>query len=515
MVNFLFLSVLALWTGTKVSEALPVSDAEVLAALRERAPSLVDCLTSKNVPISLISSPNYAQLAKPYNLALPYKPAAITLPTTTQHVSDSVVCAASSNTKVQAKSGGHSYASFSSGGKDGSLVVDLEGFQEITVDGSTNIAKVGGGVRLGNLAEGIFKQGGRALPHGTCPGVGIGGHFTHGGYGHDSRLWGLALDTIVGLDVVLANGSYVHATETDYSDIYYALRGAADSFGVITTFYLQTRAAPAETVVFSISIPDVLSSAQNAANSFLALQTFALDASIVDRKLSFGVYLDGSSFNIGGMYFDTADKFNNDIKPAMLKGLPAPSTSSVQSLDWLAALTNLAGGPLTTPTTGYDAHDTFLAKSIVTQESCPLTQAALESFFAYILTEGRNSPSPWFSIINLNGGPDSQINAKSLDFSSYSHRSSLWTFQNYGYTANNQPPFTDSIKNFVIGLSNSLTSAQPEGVFDAYLNYVDPTLSPQEAHAGYYGDAVYAKLLAIKQQVDPDSVFWNPQAIGT
>ncbi len=47
----------------------------------------------------------------------------------------------------------------------------------------------------------------------------------------------------------------------------------------------------------------------------------------------------------------------------MLKGLPAPSTSSVQSLDWLAALTNLAGGPLTTPTSGYDLHDTFVSIS--------------------------------------------------------------------------------------------------------------------------------------------------------
>ncbi len=65
------------------------------------------------------------------------------------------------------------------------------------------------------------------------------------------------------------------------------------------------------------------------------------------------------------------------------------------------------------------------------------------------------------------------------------------------------------------GLSDSLINAQPNGVFDAYLNYVDPTLTPQEAHQGYYGDQVYGKLLAIKQQVDPESVFWNPQAIGT
>jgi len=100
------------------------------------------------------------------------------------------------------------------------MVIDLESFQDINVD-SNGVATVGAGVRLGNLALGIYNQAKRALPHGTCPGVGIGGHFTHGGYGYDSRKWGLALDTIIGLDVVLANGSFIHASLTAYPDIYW------------------------------------------------------------------------------------------------------------------------------------------------------------------------------------------------------------------------------------------------------------------------------------------------------
>lgn len=40
------------------------------------------------------------------------------------------------------------------------------------------IANVGAGVRIGNMALALYKQGKRALPHGTCPGVGIGGHAT-------------------------------------------------------------------------------------------------------------------------------------------------------------------------------------------------------------------------------------------------------------------------------------------------------------------------------------------------
>lgn len=135
--------------------------------------TLQDCLASKNVPVVFASSSQFAQLAEPYNLRLPYTPAVIVVPNTTQHISDAVTCAAKNGVKVQARGGGHSYANYSSGGKNGSMVINLENFQEISVlDG---IAQVGGGVRLGDMALGIYKQGQRALPHGTCPGVGVGG----------------------------------------------------------------------------------------------------------------------------------------------------------------------------------------------------------------------------------------------------------------------------------------------------------------------------------------------------
>ena len=176
------------------------------------------------MPIRLISSPDFPALAKPYNLRLAYTPAVIVVPTTTKHVSDAVVCASQNGVKVQAKGGGHSYASYSSGGQNGSMVIDLENFHDISVD-AKGIAKVGGGVRLGNLALGIYNNDlKRALPHGTCPGVGVGGHATHGGFGYSSRSWGLTLDTITAMDVTLANGSNIHTTATSYPDIFYVSR---------------------------------------------------------------------------------------------------------------------------------------------------------------------------------------------------------------------------------------------------------------------------------------------------
>lgn len=190
------------------------------AVLSTRQTSLLDCLANKSVPLTVSTSDNWTDFVTSYNIRLQYDPVVITIPDTTQQVSDSVVCASLAGVKVQAKSGGHSYASTSSGGRDGSMVIDLRRFQDVVVDESTGIASVGGGVRLGNMALALLDKG-RALAHGTCAGVGIGGHFTLGGYGYTSRAWGMALDQIVGLDVVQADGAVVHASDTENTDLYY------------------------------------------------------------------------------------------------------------------------------------------------------------------------------------------------------------------------------------------------------------------------------------------------------
>ncbi|KAL8912101.1 MAG: hypothetical protein Q9171_002817 [Xanthocarpia ochracea] len=493
-------------TTTSTSKTTPPTSTPTAGTLSE-------CLTQKNVPIRLASSSDFSQLAQPYNLRLPYTPAVIVLPTTVQHVSDAVTCAAKYKVKVQPRGGGHSYAAFGLGGQNGAMVIDLQSFQQVSLD-VNNIAKVGGGVRLGNLAQAIYDQKQRALPHGTCPGVGIGGHATHGGFGFSSRAWGLTLDTIVGLDVVLANGSSVKATSTAYPDIYYALRGAAESFGIVTSFYLQTQPAPSSVINWSFSIPNMFSSAATSANNFLHIQKFAQNASVVDRNLGMGMYMDGQGFSISGTYFGSLTNFNNKIKPELLRGLPAPTSQSATSMTWLQSLTALAGQALTQPTTGYNQHDNFFAKSLVVPTSGQFTATTLTSYFDYIIKNGVNSANPWFSIINLYGGPGSEINTKSTSFSAYSHRTSLWVIQHYGFTGSTGTPFPAGIIPFITGLSNSITSEQPQTVFPAYPNYVDPSLTPAQAHAAYFDSATYAKLAGIKQKVDPGKVFWNPQAIG-
>lgn len=229
----------------------------------------------------------------------------------------------------------------------------------------------------------------------------------------------------------------------------------------------------------------------------------------------YSVYLDGSTFSISGTYFGDLANFTDMIAPALLRGLPTPSASSIQSVSWIESLTLLAAPqPLAEPTTGYNLHDDFFAKSLVVPTSSPLTTAALKSYFAYIIQYGINPPSPWFSIINLYGGPDSQINVPSSSSSAYSDRSALWVLQHYEYTANTALPFPAADFGFVNALNTAITSAMPGTTFGGYVNYVDPSLSPAEAHSTYYDAPTYARLVGIKNEIDPGNLFWNPQSIG-
>jgi FAD/FMN-containing dehydrogenase len=127
-------------------------------------------------------SSNYTEYARPFNLRLQYKPLAIVLPKNADEVATALNVASDCGLRVQAKSGGHSYASFSSGGRDGMAIFDLSRMNQINlVDTQDDFAiyEVGGGVRIGNL-DMQLNHSGWASSHGTCPSIGIGGHITHG-----------------------------------------------------------------------------------------------------------------------------------------------------------------------------------------------------------------------------------------------------------------------------------------------------------------------------------------------
>ncbi|KAI1841548.1 hypothetical protein JX266_012300 [Neoarthrinium moseri] len=479
-----------------------------------------DCLREKTVPFLTSSDPDWNVHVKTYNIRLPYEPCLIALPETPEQIAGAVVCAGNHGIQVQSKSGGHSYASLSNGGKDGSMVVQLDKFQEVIV-GDKGIAKVGGGVRLGPLSRAIYNQGKRALAHGTCSAVGIGGHYTHGGYGHFSRAWGLAMDQIVALDVVLADGTYVHADSGRNPEIFYAMRGAAEMIGIAVYFYLQTHSAP-ESVVkwdFDLSPAAPTSNVQAAVDTVLHVQDFAHNASVVDRKLSFGLVFTKNGLGLGGTYLGSIDKFTDYIAPALLQYLPiTPDKFNIREVSWLEALKILGGDDLTVPPMNQAARSNFYAKSTTVAEP-GLSRESVLSYVKFIANEGQRAPEGvhWYAILDFYGGTDSQINDKStlalLPPAAFGDRNLVWVAQYQAYVNNDcEFPNRKGIA-FVSSMSEALTAGMSSSNVGAYVNYADSEFDRDMAREMYYSTSTFQRLRDIKRTIDPRNIFANPQTI--
>lgn len=119
----------------------------------------------------------------------------------------------------------------------------------------------------------------------------------------------------------------------------------------------------------------------------------------------------------------------------------------------------------------------------------------------------------WYAVINLHGGPDSQITSIPSDASSYAHRDSLWVIQHYGYATNHLPPLLDTTKAAVKSITQVIRKAYVEVSLGAEANYHDPDMEREAAQCLHHGEVAVSRLEALKREVDPDEVFWNPQSI--
>lgn len=139
------------------------------AALITRA-DINECLASSGVPHGIKGSEDWDAHSAAFNIRIPFTPIAIAIPKTTDHIKKAVLCGKKLGIKVSGRSGGHSYANYGLGGDDAHLVVDLSSMYDVEFDKKTNVVTVQAGTRLGHLATVLYKEHGRAVAHGTCPG---------------------------------------------------------------------------------------------------------------------------------------------------------------------------------------------------------------------------------------------------------------------------------------------------------------------------------------------------------
>ena len=170
-------------------------------------------------------------------------PEAIVLARDAEDVCAAVRHAREHGLRVKARSGGHSWTA--SGVREGALLIDLSRMDSVSFDPATRVATVGPGAR-GRDLNGMLAEHGLFFPSGHCPTVGLGGFLLQGGWGWLSRVIGPACLSVVGVDVVTAEGELIHADSSENPDWLWAARGSGSGyFGVVTGFQLRCHERPA------------------------------------------------------------------------------------------------------------------------------------------------------------------------------------------------------------------------------------------------------------------------------
>jgi len=139
-------------------------------------------------------------------------------------------------------SGGHSWAQNHI--RDGGLLLDLSRLNSLAINAAERTAVIGPACLAGELNAALARRK-LFFPVAHAYTVGMGGFLLQGGFGWNSRVNGLACQSVIGIDVVLADGTLVHGSEQENADLLWAARGAGPGFfGVVVGFHLKLQPRP-------------------------------------------------------------------------------------------------------------------------------------------------------------------------------------------------------------------------------------------------------------------------------
>ncbi|MFC9632558.1 FAD-binding oxidoreductase [Streptomyces mirabilis] len=180
----------------------------------------------------------YDEARTVYNAMIDRRPALVARCTSAEDVSHVIGFARDHGLPLAVRGGGHHGAGL--GVCDDGVVLDLSPLKSIEVDPGARTVRVAGGC-VWNEVDRATHEYGLATPAGIISTTGVAGLTLGGGIGHLSRKYGLTVDNLLAADLVLASGERVRASDTENTDLYWAIRGGGGNFGVVTSFLFRLR----------------------------------------------------------------------------------------------------------------------------------------------------------------------------------------------------------------------------------------------------------------------------------
>jgi len=182
------------------------------------------------------SDASYDSARKVYNAMIDKHPALIARCADVADVMAGVNFARDCGLALAVRGGGHNGPGL--GVCDDGLVLDLSLMKGIRVDPAARTVRVEGGTTWGSVDHATHAFG-LATPSGFISSTGVGGLTLGGGIGYLSRTFGLTIDNLLEVDMVLADGRFVTANATENPDLFWAVRGGGGNFGVVTSFLFK------------------------------------------------------------------------------------------------------------------------------------------------------------------------------------------------------------------------------------------------------------------------------------
>jgi hypothetical protein len=168
-----------------------------------------------------------------WNSRFDRRPALIVVPDGVADVAAAVRFAKAHELAVSVKGGGHGSAAWAVAGEG--VMIDLSGWKQTEIDPVARTARVQPGLTSGELNRATMEYG-LAVPSGKVGSVGIAGSTLGGGIGWLARKHGLAIDHLRSVQIVTGDGEIRTASPTQHPDLFWGVRGAGATLGVVTSF---------------------------------------------------------------------------------------------------------------------------------------------------------------------------------------------------------------------------------------------------------------------------------------